>query len=100
MKTNVKMPEVLHCAQSACAYNRKAKCHARAITVGGGGSEHLCDTLFVSGQHTLRDDTAGVGACRASNCVYNADRECVADGGVTIEAVSGQAECLTFKAQE
>ena len=97
MKTNIKMPEVRNCAQTACAYNKGSGCHARAITVGGGKQEHVCDTMVVSEDHTLREDTAGVGACRAVDCVFNEDWECVSDG-INVSAAGGQAECLTYKA--
>ncbi|HKL23022.1 MAG TPA: DUF1540 domain-containing protein [Tichowtungia sp.] len=96
MKKNVKMTEVLNCSQQECAYNQSSKCHALGITVGGGGKEHLCDTLIVADEHTSREETSGVGACKASGCVYNEDWECSADS-IDVGIIGGQTECMTFK---
>ena len=92
------MPEVLKCEVSDCVYNQRNMCHARGITVGDGLA-HLCDTHFLGGKHTRRNDLAGVGACRAMTCKHNDDFECQADG-VSIGLCSGHAECLTFDAKQ
>lgn len=97
MKTNVKMPEVVNCAQTDCAYNKSSECHACGITLGGGGTEHLCDTMFIAEDHTARDGTAGVGACRATGCAFNEDWECSADS-IKVGVNGGQTECMTFQA--
>jgi hypothetical protein len=100
MKRKLEMPEVINCAQNGCAYNTNLACHARAITVGGGTSEHLCDTMIMAADHTRREETAGVGACKSVNCTFNEDWECAAEGGININALAGQAECQTFRARD
>jgi len=96
MKTGIKMPEVMQCQATQCAYNMDAKCHARAITVGDM-NQQLCDTMFMTNMHTKRKETAGVGACRSANCKHNEDLECQA-GGIDVTLSGGQAKCGTFVA--
>ncbi|MGL6159666.1 MULTISPECIES: DUF1540 domain-containing protein [unclassified Microbulbifer] len=85
------MPEVTQCAVTQCAYNAGAACHARAITVGEG-DEPDCDTFFGNSHHTKSARTAGVGACKMTDCVHNDDLECSADG----IKVGPSINCLTY----
>lgn len=96
MKKIIEVPEVQRCEVSECAYNRQNACHALAITVGDL-TGHLCDTSISMGRHTQHKGTAGIGACRAVDCIHNDDFECQADG-VRIGMPGGQAECTTFSA--
>jgi len=41
------MPKILECNASPCAYNSDNKCHAFAITVGGGSKCPMCDTGII-----------------------------------------------------
>jgi hypothetical protein len=89
------MPEVMDCQAEQCAYNREGKCHACAITIGDA-DQHLCDTAMPSTDHTRREETAGVGACRSTNCAHNADLECQAEG-IHVAFAAGMASCSTFE---
>lgn len=97
MKRSIEMPEIMQCEAKQCAYNVDSMCHARAITVGDM-QEHLCDTMIMSKKHTQRKETAGVGACRSTNCVSNEDLECQAEG-INVTLSGGQAFCGTFEAR-
>ena len=61
--------------------------------------KHLCDTMTISKNHSRRLETAGVGACRSANCIYNEDLECQAEG-VDVGVWAGQALCITFAARQ
>lgn len=98
MKNGIEMPEVMQCQATQCAYNMDTKCHARAITVGNM-DQQLCDTMFVTDRHTQREETAGVGACRSANCMYNEDLECQMETGIDVTLSGGQARCGTFAAR-
>ena len=39
----MKMPSIVGCMMSECAYNRDTQCHTLAVTVGG--PHPMCDTL-------------------------------------------------------
>lgn len=93
-KFSIEMPQVKECEVTQCAYNVKNMCHARAITIGDGVNA-MCDTFFVSTAHSKGNFLAGVGACKLSNCSFNADFECQADG-VLIGMEGKNANCLTF----
>lgn len=97
MKTKeIEMPEVTQCSVDQCAYNKESSCHARAITVGDI-NKHLCDTSMTADRHTQRQDIAGVGACRSTDCVHNEDFECQADA-ISVMMSGNEAECGTFSA--
>lgn len=92
----IDMPIVAECLANECAYNVNMKCHARAITVGN--SMHAsCDTFFSRAGHTkAAERTAGVGACKSSQCKFNEDLECMTDN-IRV-APRGQAvNCMTFQ---
>lgn len=86
--------EIGSCDAENCAYNRGAKCHALAITVGS--SHAKCDTYMRSGK-SGGDDAAkgGVGACHMKDCRFNERLECSA-GAISVETHSGHADCVTF----
>ena len=93
----MEMPKVMDCTVSGCAYNTEKACHAMAITVGEQPSEPICDTFFQSDTHGgVMDMTAGVGACKTSDCRHNENFECVA-ANVHIGLKGNQPDCLTFE---
>lgn len=92
----IEMPIVSECSVTECTYNMNVSCHARAITVGSNVHPD-CDTYFSSSSsHTKAvERTAGVGACKMSDCNYNDDYECIAEEirvGYKMERVN----CLTY----
>ena len=97
MMKRVEMPEVKDCSVSGCIYNREKSCRARGITMGDLQG-HICDTMMPGRMHSHRDESAGVGACRAANCMHNEDFECQADA-VEVSMAKGEAQCMTFKAR-
>lgn len=92
----MKMPDVTECSAESCAYNKGMECHAIAITVGEPAGDPACDTFFEAEQHGGVDDmTAGVGACKLSDCSFNTNYECSASS-ITVGMMDGQADCMTF----
>lgn len=92
----IEMPIVRECSVTECTYNTDTSCHAKAITVGSNVHPD-CDTYFsTSATHTrARERTAGVGACKMSDCSFNDDFECVAEEirvGYRMERIN----CLTY----
>ncbi|MBE0599588.1 MAG: DUF1540 domain-containing protein [Desulfuromonadales bacterium] len=95
----MQMPKVSECSVSSCAYNDNKACHALAITVGEDPDTPICDTFFES--DTPGGDksaTAGVGACKAAECEYNADLECTAPN-IEVGMQGNEADCLTFNSR-
>ncbi len=92
----MKMPEVKMCSVESCAYNTRKACHAMAITVGEPDGDPSCDTFFEADRHGgVMDMTAGVGACKLSDCKHNKDYECSAPS-ITVGMKKNQADCLTY----
>jgi len=90
-----KVPNIMDCEVTACAYNEMKKCHAKAITVGG--SHPKCDTFFKTDQKGgLSGDVAMVGACKVTSCAYNMLLECGADG-IQIAMHGSHPDCKTYK---
>jgi hypothetical protein len=97
----IEMPKVIDCTASSCSYNDSHTCHAKAITIGDSSdlSEPKCDTFFQSSIHGgIKDLTAGVGACKISDCSFNDDLECNAHD-IKVGMENGNADCLTFKSR-
>jgi hypothetical protein len=93
----MKIPKVLDCSISDCAYNSQKACHAMAITIGEAPSDPICDTYFHSDVHGgIKDMTANVGACKTSACTYNHDFECTA-ADIHVGMKGRQPDCLTFQ---
>ena len=93
----MKMPKVMDCSVSDCAYNTGKACHAMAITVGEQPSDPVCDTFFQSPTHGgVMDMTAGVGACKTADCQHNRDYECTA-AGIHVGLKENQPDCLSFE---
>ncbi len=93
----MKMPQVSQCSVQDCAYNTDKVCHALAITVGESADDPVCDTFFESDVHGgVKEAVAGVGACKAADCQYNEDFECIA-GNINVGYREDQADCLTFE---
>lgn len=90
----MKMPMIIACTITECAYNMEKRCHALAITVGG--STPICDTFLKrAGKGGDQDSIGGVGACKVTSCKFNLKLECSASG-ISVSMHSGQAECATF----
>ncbi|AMX04045.1 hypothetical protein A3224_04330 [Microbulbifer thermotolerans] len=88
------MPEVTQCVVSQCAFNANSSCHAKAITIGTG-TEPDCDTYFGNHKHTQSQRTAGVGACKMTDCKHNDDFECAADS-IQVGDNGDGINCLTY----
>jgi hypothetical protein len=91
----IDMPIVSECLVSECAYNVGMSCHARAITVGN--SLHAgCDTFLSGSGHTKEAKrTAGVGACKSTNCKFNEDLECMTDS-IRVGRIGQEVNCMTY----
>lgn len=90
----MKMPRVIDCSVTDCAYNSNSMCHAMAITVGS--STPLCDTFFKKERKGgAMDVIGGVGACKVESCKFNDSFECTADG-IHVARHADKAECDTF----
>jgi hypothetical protein len=93
------MPKVESCRVTDCCYNADERCHALAITVGGDGMHPECDTYCA--YRTKGGDAAsmaGVGACKASECVFNQSLECTASA-IIVGPGRDKADCLTFETE-
>lgn len=91
-----KITKVKDCNAAECVYNTENKCHAIAITVGGGLSP-ACDTSMVGSiKGGSPDINTRVGACKVENCQFNKLLECTAQG-IEVKMQSNRAECATFK---
>ena len=94
----VKMTKVEWCDAIECAYNIKNKCHAIAITIGGGVTPR-CDTSIIGAKKGgVPDTTAYVGACKVENCRFNKSFECIAKE-IQVKVYTILAECATFVAK-
>jgi hypothetical protein len=91
-----KMPQVADCTVRDCAYNMNKACHAMAITIGEAASP-VCDTYFQASEHGgVKDLTAGVGACKMSQCQHNDNFECSAKS-IHVAYKGREPDCLTFE---
>ncbi|MDD4954535.1 MAG: DUF1540 domain-containing protein [Candidatus Omnitrophica bacterium] len=91
------MPKILECNATVCAYNADNKCHAFAITVGGGGNCPMCDTGIIQSQKGgIPNVIGGVGACKEEDCQFNNSLECSANG-IKVKLHTSHADCATFK---
>lgn len=92
------MPEVKHCTVKSCGFNRDSGCHVHAITIGKHETPR-CDTFFAiadTSEHVKSTGhTSGVGACKATDCHFNDDFECMADE-ITLAFSRNQAYCQRY----
>ena len=87
------MSPVTECSMMKCAYNSDGLCHTLAITVGPHAE---CDTyVHASSRGGFLEVKGGVGACLASNCMFNENMECRARG-IGVVAHDKHADCETF----
>lgn len=93
---HIEMPLVRKCEVLECTYNTGSACHAKAITVGANVHPD-CGTYFSAGASHSRatDITAGVGACKMSDCSYNDDYECVAQE-IMVGFRMDKPNCMTY----
>lgn len=90
----MKMPMIIDCKMTECAYNANKKCHAMAITVGG--PEPMCDTFLKrTKKGGVPDMNGSVGACKVANCNFNQSLVCSAEA-IHIGVHDNHAECDTF----
>ncbi len=90
-----KMPQVADCSVKDCAYNMNKGCHALAITIGEA-AKPVCDTYFQASEHGgVQDLTAGVGACKMSQCQFNENFECSAKS-IHVAYKEKEPDCTTF----
>ena len=93
----MKMPQVMQCSVSGCAYNSDEGCHAMAVTIGEPAGEPTCDTFFAAIRHGgVMDTTAGVGACKSYDCRHNKNYECAAPN-IRVGMRHDQPDCLTYE---
>jgi len=72
------------------------KCHAMAITVGGGACP-LCDTVMTASKKGGVAKAIGcVGACKVENCRFNKSLECGANS-IHVKMHDDHTECSTFQ---
>lgn len=92
------MSSVLNCQAEDCLYNSDSTCTTFAITIGG--DEPCCDTYMnkSSSKGGVEGIIAGVGACHVSNCSYNNEFECKAEG-IKVSTEAGHPDCSTFKSK-
>lgn len=94
MRFDLEMPEVTSCDVTACAFNDKKKCHAKAITVGDKTNPG-CDTFFATKGHTTYKHGAGVGACKVESCQHNKDYFCMRES-VSVRQVGSNIVCTEY----
>lgn len=91
----MEMVKVNGCDANECAFNQGNKCHALAITVGGG-TDHECDTYWPDkAKGGLSDAECSVGACKVPGCKFNNNLMCTAPG-VTVGHAGQVVDCLAF----
>lgn len=92
------MTQVNACDVTQCAYNKHNSCHTLSITVGGPNECPKCDTYLGSSQTRggIEDVTAGIGACKMSDCSFNESLECNASS-VKIGWHLNHPDCQTFQ---
>lgn len=97
-KICIEMPVVSECAATECAYNINKDCHARAITIGDG-IHPGCDTFLPSSKKAKGGGrTAGIGACKTTNCKFNEGLECMTDS-ISVCHVQNKVSCTTYSAR-
>ncbi|MDZ7593345.1 MAG: DUF1540 domain-containing protein [Thiobacillus sp.] len=91
----IDMPIVAEYLASECTDNVGMDCHAKAITVGN--SLHAgCDSFFSGSGHTrAATRTAGIGACKSTNCTFNEDLECMTDS-IRVAPAGQEVNCMTY----
>ncbi len=97
--TKLRTGQVKKCDASQCAYNTEHQCHALAITIGDEQNHPMCDTYCsASVKGGDLNIMAGVGACKISECVFNAALECQSPE-IVVGPTGDEVDCLTFTAQ-
>ncbi len=87
------MPEVDKCTVDSCFYNNDNMCHANAITVGSPCPK--CDTFVASDNHGDPALMGLVGACHESDCKFNLELSCAADG-IEVGCHQDHPDCKTY----
>jgi hypothetical protein len=98
MKITIEMPTVDACGATGCAYNVARRCHAQAITVGGG-THPACDTYIAASKHPQNSNTAGVGACKVEECRHNKNFACEA-ASIEVSPHGEHADCITYEPRD
>ncbi len=91
-----KMPLIVSCTGSECAYNRNLTCNAMAVTIGAD-REAVCDTFYRTERKVAHPDAVSfVGACKMEGCRFNRNLECTAYSGVSLVGDHGRVRCHTY----
>ncbi len=94
-----KMPLIVSCTGSDCAYNRDLTCNAMAVTMGAD-RQAVCDTFYRSDHQVAHPDSVSfVGACKMEGCRFNRNLECTAFSGVSLVGDNGRVRCHTYEAR-
>ncbi len=92
-----KMPLIVSCTGSDCAYNRNLTCNAMAVTIGAD-REAVCDTFYHTDHKVAHPDAVSfVGACKMEGCRFNRNLECTAYSGVSLVGDNGRVSCHTYE---
>lgn len=87
--------QVIGCDARECAFNQEGKCHALAITIGGG-TDHECDTYWQADEKGgLPVVNCSVGACKVPTCKYNKHLMCTASG-IKVGHEGNVVDCLSY----
>jgi hypothetical protein len=89
------MTQILKCNMSTCSYNMNDVCHTPGINVGPHAE---CNTYtHGSSKGGFQEVEGGIGACLASDCVFNNQLECRASN-INVANHDRHADCKTFQA--
>ena len=87
--------KVISCDATECSFNQENRCHALAITVGGG-TDHECDTYWpASDKGGLPQVACNVGACKVPGCKFNDKLMCTAPS-ITVGHHGDVVDCLSY----
>lgn len=92
----MEMTKIMKCNMSSCAYNMDDMCHTMGINVGAHAE---CNTYnHGSSKGGFPEIQAGVGACFASDCMFNDHLECKVTN-VSVASHDRHADCETFQSR-
>ncbi len=90
----MEMPQIVKCDMSACVYNKENRCTTMGITVGLHAE---CNTFnHGSAKGGFDEVNGGVGACLASDCMFNYQLECKARK-INVAVHDRHPDCSTFQ---
>ena len=87
------MTQITKCNMETCAYNQDAACHTLGINVGPHAE---CNTYTHGSSKGGKQEVNGaIGACLASDCMFNDMLECNAPS-IDVSSHERHADCGTF----